>query len=347
MSVAVAGATDSASHCGETLSASCLQLLTRLGIGDEFRCEHHLPLQGVRSAWGSNEVDEHSSLFNPYGESVILDRMRLGLRMERLFRNEGGVVIEGRIQDVRVERGEHLVTLRTRQDCQQIRAKALIDATGIAARVARRLGAQRIIQTRQVALGWCIEAPPGTSDLPTTAIIEGVESGWLFAVPVQRSRAAVWFVCDPVLATQGDGLKRALRESREVSRWLNCFDLVPTGEPAVRNASVGRLDRVAGDGWVAVGDAALSLDPLSSSGITLAILSGMHGARAIAASVAGNDDRLAEYVQTLQDAAKHHAKLRQQFYRAERRWPNADFWMNRQGLARSTSEDRHDSRRWY
>jgi flavin-dependent dehydrogenase len=339
LSVAVAGLIDATPRWGETLSASCLPLLSRLGIGDELRSAHHLSLDGVRSAWGFSTADDRSSLFHPYGESVILDRARFDHRLARLFQDEGGVVIDGRMLSVRLDGAQHVVMLRGRQGDQQIKARALVDATGMAAHVARRLGARRITQTRQVALGFCFEAPPGSDDLPTTAIVEGIESGWLFAVPVQMSRAVVWLVCDPALAAQDDAPNRALRASKEVSRWLRSFQLRPTGNPALRNASVGKLDRVAGDGWVAVGDAALSLDPLSSSGVTLAMLSGLHGGMAIAARVANNVDRLSAYARILQDVAEHHGELRQRFYRADRRWPRANFWTHRQNLGRFTLED--------
>ncbi|ALP68647.1 hypothetical protein AN416_38800 (plasmid) [Paraburkholderia caribensis] len=329
-------------RCGETLSASCLPLLSKLGIGDELHSAHHLSLDGVRSAWGSSAAREHSSMFHPYGKSVILDRARFDRRLETLFHDEGGVVVEGRIQNVRLDGAEHIVTLRGRQGGAQLKARALVDATGIAAHVARRLGARRITQTRQVALGFCFDAPSKSEALPMTAIVEAIEWGWLFAVPVQLRRAVVWLICDPALVAQQNVHNRALRASKEISRWLGCFHLRQAGNPTLRNASVGKLDQVTGDAWVAVGDAALSLDPLSSSGVTFAMLSGSHGGMAIASRVANNAYDLSTYARILEDAAEHHGKLREQFYHIERRWPGADFWNLRQDFAGCTAADNEE-----
>ncbi|RZF30008.1 NAD(P)/FAD-dependent oxidoreductase [Paraburkholderia sp. UYCP14C] len=342
LSVAVAGLADAVPRWGETLSASCHPLLCRLGIGDELRSEHHLSLRGVRSAWGMGAAQERSSIFHPYGESAILDRARFDRRLESVFQSDGGIVMEGRMQSVRFDGALHVLTLRDGQCGKQLKAKGIIDATGIAAHVARRLGARRITQTRQVAIGCCFEAPPGITDHPTTAIVEGVELGWLFAVPVPMGGVAVWLVCDPAQAAQDGAMKRALRASQEVSRWLRSLQLQLRSKLVLRNASVGKLDRVTGAGWIAVGDAALSLDPMSSSGVTLAMLSGLHGGAAIAAWLSGDSDQLAGYAQTLQNAAEHHVELRQRLYRAERRWPRADFWMPRQNLG-FTAEDDYDS----
>jgi hypothetical protein len=88
---------------------------------------------------------------------------------------------------------------------------------------------------------------------------------------------------------------------------------------------------VVGPGWVAVGDAAGSHDPLSASGIVRALDSGIHAARAIHATlVQHRDDALVEY------ETRHHATYAQyltthaRYYQMEQRWPDAPYWRRRQ-----------------
>lgn len=329
LSVAAAGSIDRSPRWGETLSASCLPLLSKLGIADELRSAKHLSQTAVRSRWGLSETDERSSMFYPYGENVILDRASFERRLENKLKDEGGIVIEGRLHNVtRTSKGELAVTLQSPSGIQNYRARALVDATGIGAHVARRLGGMRVTNIRQVAIGACFEAPPGT-DLLATAVIESVPGGWLFAVPVATGRAVIWLVCDPAAAAGNDAHRSALGASQEVAQWLAKLKLRPSGEQVRRNASVGNLARAVGDGWLAVGDAAISLDPLSSSGLTLAMLSGLHGGSAIACSLLGHPDQTATYARLILDAAERHAALCQDLYRAEQRWPAADFWVSR------------------
>ena len=53
-------------------------------------------------------------------------------------------------------------------------------------------------------------------------------------------------------------------------------------------AETSRLDRIAGEGWLALGDAAAAYDPLSSNGIGSAMGSGFYAGHAIADTLAGN-----------------------------------------------------------
>ena len=59
--------------------------------------------------------------------------------------------------------------------------------------------------------------------------------------------------------------------------------------PRVLPAETSRLDRIAGPGWLALGDAAAAYDPLSSYGIGSAMGSGFYAGQAIADSLAGRD----------------------------------------------------------
>jgi flavin-dependent dehydrogenase len=342
-SVAVVGVADVAPRWGETLPAPCLPLLLRLGVADQLRNGEHVPEHGLRSVWGRGEAQERAGLFNAYGASVILDRGRFVQRLEDAFQGEGGYLIEGRAGEIRRTDGSYAVSLAGHPNGRCLSARALVDATGIKAQVSRRFGARRAIWARQVAFGACYTAPPG-GFVPRTAFVEAVEQGWLYAAPLAADRAVVWFVSDADLLFRGgsggwESMTRQVRGSLEIARWLREWRLRETGERCVRNASVSGLDRAGGDGWVAVGDAALSLDPLSSSGVMLALLSGLHGGTAVATWLSGNSDAMASYIHMLVEAAKHHLEQRGRFHRAEGRWPEAAFWRRRRGLVSVKTHD--------
>ena len=83
-----------------------------------------------------------------------------------------------------------------------------------------------------------------------------------------------------------------------------------------------RVETLAGDGWVAVGDAAGFLDPLFSTGAHLAIGGGDRAAAAIDAALAANDvskERFAEYAATLRSAGDLFLGAVQSFYRGDLR----------------------------
>ena len=97
--------------------------------------------------------------------------------------------------------------------------------------------------------------------------------------------------------------------------------------PRIAPANTSRLNAVAGPGWLAVGDAAVSFDPLSSQGIMSALEAAFAAAEAIAA---GGDAPLARYAATVTGRYRNYLVERAQYYGAERRWPDSQFWQRRQ-----------------
>jgi flavin-dependent dehydrogenase len=100
-------------------------------------------------------------------------------------------------------------------------------------------------------------------------------------------------------------------------------------ELSVRPAESAALDRVHGAGWLAVGDAACSFDPLSSLGITHALRSGGWAASAIDDALRGASDALHLYGAKIDDGLREFERLKQAYYAAERRWTRNKFWARR------------------
>jgi len=97
----------------------------------------------------------------------------------------------------------------------------------------------------------------------------------------------------------------------------------------VASACSQRLDPIAGDGWIAVGDAASAFDPLSSMGIMKALRSAVDAAAAILRHLAGERDAFAGYAQTIAADYTRYLDTRTRYYAMEQRWPDAPFWQRR------------------
>ena len=92
----------------------------------------------------------------------------------------------------------------------------------------------------------------------------------------------------------------------------------------------------AGPGWLAVGDAALSFDPLSSQGLLNALFTGLAAAVAAEAHLEGDADAMPGHARALagiQAAYERHLGL---YYAQEDRWPDRPFWQRRRAT-RSTA----------
>jgi flavin-dependent dehydrogenase len=139
----------------------------------------------------------------------------------------------------------------------------LADATGRTACVARKLGATRIAFDTLTAT--TIALPPRGDR--QQYLIEAAEAGWWYcACHPKLGRVGTYFTDNDLRTPFAD----ALRKSKLARPFL---DDMPPLRPRVLAAGTALLQPVAGPGWFAVGDAAWSCDPLSSSGIANALRS--------------------------------------------------------------------------
>jgi flavin-dependent dehydrogenase len=101
-------------------------------------------------------------------------------------------------------------------------------------------------------------------------------------------------------------------------------------------ASSTRLQQPAGEHWVALGDAAISFDPLSSQGMFNAMATALQLTDLI--SEAGGISTLSAtqmqqlhttYTQQINQIWEHYLKHKKTYYSQERRWSDAEFWKRR------------------
>src|SRR5262249_18484069 len=97
----------------------------------------------------------------------------------------------------------------------------------------------------------------------------------------------------------------------------------------VRSARSQRTEPACGDGWVAVGDAAMAFDPMASQGIAKAPAHARPRAAGIAAYLAGDASILHGFAHELDQEYSAYRAKRAAYYRGETRWPDAVFWRRR------------------
>ena len=156
----------------------------------------------------------------------------------------------------------------------------IADATGRVAAIGRRLGARRIAFDRLTAT--TVTYP--SCGRPTQHLVEAAENGWWFCANHPALGTVGTYFTDNDLRTDFDD---ALRQSRCAKAFLPAHQ---SGRPNILAAGTTMLCPVAGEGWFAVGDAAWSCDPLSSSGISNAFCSASWALEGIA----NYADRVAE-----------------------------------------------------
>ena len=323
---------------GETLPPQTRLVLDRLGLWDNFAGEGHEACPGSCSAWGSDTLGYNDFLLDPYGRGWHLDRPRFNGFMRHSASLCGVAIHSGaRVDHYQFDR--HMFQLHVPDQvglASTLTARYVVDATGIRASFARRLGARRVVFDRLTFVCGFFDAYPGASASQLT-MIEAVEDGWWYATSLPGRRVALSFATEPDtvreqrLSVEERWFARVLR-TRYIAPRLNECRLV-RGSLVIRAAPSFLLDRVAGERWLAVGDAAAAYDPLSSQGLYRALASGLEAAGVIAAAAASEAEIAASYASTIAKEFEEYQTDRSHLYGLERRWAASPFWMRRHASA--------------
>ncbi|HEX3578341.1 MAG TPA: tryptophan 7-halogenase [Thermoanaerobaculia bacterium] len=294
---------DSGDKPGESLPSSARPLLQALGISPD----DHLPSAGNRSVWGGDGTDDMPSIFSPYGNGWHLDRRRfervLAARAvaagatRRCGTRVASVARNGRTWNLQLNDG-------TAVDCA-----FLIDATGRASWLSRRLGARRVHDDRLIAMVGFFDG--GQCD--ATTLVEAAADGWWYSAPLPDSRLAVMLVSD---------MPRPWAPAPLTRTRIDEGDYRIVTPPRRVDAGSARLDRGCGDGWLAIGDAAMSFDPISSHGLLTALSTGL----------AAGETSIEDYESFLDTTWRAYARMRNACYASENRWADAPFWRRRRNV---------------
>jgi flavin-dependent dehydrogenase len=311
-------------HLGETLAPSIRNILTELGVWDRFQQDGHAPSCGVYSAWGSDKLYANDFVFHPYGVGWHIDRTCFDSMLADAAQKAGAVFYpNARLVDHRVTEAGWDVEVQDKHGRVRLSAKVLVDATGRAASIARRMGATQIALDRLIGVARFYSFAPRERTPDSFTLLEAVPQGWWYSAFLPGNRLVVVFFTDPDLRHNVEPAPHTQ------ARIAKC---APPSEPMVCAAHGSCLDRAAGGGWLAVGDAVSAWDPLSSQGIAKALQSGVAAANSIVEYLSGDKATLARYVEEAQAQFERYLNTYRHYYRREMRWPEAPFWRRRHGL---------------
>ena len=323
---------------GETLPPIAQLPLTNLGVRDLLVDGGHMPVPGATSAWGQAELYEEDFIFNAYGHGWHLDRRCFDARLAATAEDAGARVYRGaRMKScAATTSGDWAIEFQRGDASEALHASFLVDATGRAASFARRQGTQRIDYDRLVgvvefSIG---QRPAGSCDSRT--LVEAGPCGWWYSAHLPSGRFVVAYMTDADLFPRGtahvrEHWNRHLHQAPH-TRTRVALHGVGAGLNIV-SASSSILDRVSGERWLAVGDAALTYDPLSSFGICRALKRVSKRRPRYRALACEYDGCVATFAQSAQRDFQEYLATRAMQYGREQRWPSSSFWQRRQPAA--------------
>ena len=257
---------------GESLGPALQPLIKDLGVWQEFLDLKPLPSYGTRSVWGAAVAEEQSHLMTPYLCGWHVDRLAFD-RMLAASAVCAGAELRRGTQVLRCTfdgNGSAMLTLGSEESCEELRADFVIDASGRGSTIGRRLGARTVIFDRLVGVAAQFENARAAASCYT--LVETTRDGWWYSAPAALDTSITMLMTDGDLASKQrakefPSWRAALNRATLTSASIDGCD-VKWG-PRLFSAVSQRLVRDRGDRrrWLAAGDAALAVDPVSGSGV--------------------------------------------------------------------------------
>ncbi|MFY9579049.1 MAG: FAD-dependent monooxygenase [Gaiellaceae bacterium] len=316
---------------GESLPPQARTTLAELGVVERLLELEPATSFGIRACWGQSDPYAIDFILDASGTGCQVERPRFDAMLASAAADAGAALVTGaRLFALEVEGCCWHAGVETAGQRRVFRARALVDATGRSAVVARRLGVRRRSFDRLIGLVGLVDRPESAA-VDSNLLLEAVEDGWWYSAPLPRSRMTVAFMTDADLISSracasASAFTARLRQAPYTTERVQEFRL---RDLRVRSAATARLDEPSGAGWLAVGDAAEAHDPLAGIGLTKAIDSGRRGARALAAALDGDAEAKTRYAADTAASFRRYLRQRAEQYARERRWATSPFWRRR------------------
>jgi len=253
----------------ESLTPGAWKILDALGLGTALAHAHCLPSHAATVSWGGREVNRagHAEI------TFLIDRARFDACLMDAARRRGVRLLTPAVasQPQKIG-GTWLLPVTTSQTTVSLCAAHVIDASG-----RKALTGSRRRRLSPATLALCARwrgqpAPPGMTTIEATA------ESWLWSASLaDGAHYAAVFVDPRSLRAAGVEPTAAFLEAvgGSSSRWEGAL----ASSVTACDASPIRIARAPGfEDIIAAGEAALSLDPLSSQGIQRALVDGQQSA---------------------------------------------------------------------
>jgi len=290
-------------HIGESLIPETYWVLKRLNMLPKMQASHFVKKYSVQFVNASGKLSAPFYFWDnkPHecSQTWQVARSEFDQMMLDNAREHGVVVHEGvRVLDVLFENERAVgVTIRDEDGSRRdVRAKVVVDASGQAGLIQNRLRLRvwdPVLNKGAIWTYWEGAYRDSGRDEGATMVLQTANrNGWFWYIPLHNDIVSVGVVAPfdylfknrgPYEQTYEEEVDRCAAVKQRVSSGRRV-----TGYFATKDYSY-RATRVAGDGWVMIGDAWGFLDPLYSSGVLLALKSGEFAADAIVEGLKAGD----------------------------------------------------------
>ncbi|OMH27112.1 NAD(P)/FAD-dependent oxidoreductase [Motiliproteus sp. MSK22-1] len=317
---------------GESLPGAASVLLQELGLLERFLSASHRVRGSALSIWDQETPIWQDALRDPSGPGWLLDRRAFD---QLLYEGaiEAGVTIHTGCRQTEITRLNNGWQVHLSPEETTHKAPVLIDASGRSSAIARALGLKRLADDNLLCLYTFLKCRREDKDATLRTCAD--EHGWWYTVQIPQGKR--------VLAYHLDSTDPLWRQLRYPEHFLDYAKRLPFIADIIQEqssealklhpAGTAMLDisnlSQAGKGFLAIGDALITFDPISSQGMFHALATAASAAKAIKAGFPENKKALESFQAEMLNVCQRYLKHLHITYSGPERFSHHPFWSNR------------------
>jgi FADH2 O2-dependent halogenase len=291
-------------HVGESMVPSTTRIYKELGFLPVLEREGFVHKYGA--CWHDTAGKEAEIWFNEFPQDGVDqeytyhgDRGKLDMLLLKHAQSFGSQIIEGvTVKQVLFDERDYACGVRVRVADQEINlpARMVVDASGRGTVLGRQLNLKKKdpIFNQYAVHAWFEGVQRGRSEIADFIHVYflPVERGWAWQIPISKTVTSIGIVAEKEVfvqskrdlegyfnhyVAQNAGLKQALSNARRIN------DFKSEGDYSYS------MEKFVGNGYMLIGDASRFVDPIFSSGVSIALYSAKYGSELIQRAFASGD----------------------------------------------------------
>ena len=330
---------------GESLPGAARILLDKLGLWQAFNKDNHHLRGAAVATWDSAMPMWQDGLRDPQGPGWHLDRRAFERMLLNGARELGAELAWGQALHSAVSSGSQwqVKCFDHNNERHSYCAPILVDATGRGAHVARKLGMTKSKDDTLLCAHTFLPSPANDDD--AIMRIAADQQGWWYTVKTPLNLRVLAYHLDAK-----DPMRKALLTGRQLYAMAMEQPLLAavfkkyyaytnsqeaTAPLFYRPAGTSLMDinalKASAPGFLAVGDALMTFDPISSQGLFHALATAESAVSVLAATNAvACENARNQYCTEMQAVSQRYLSHLQATYQGPKRFAQNTFWRNRQ-----------------
>lgn len=322
---------------GESLSPGVRAIFAYLGAAELLEDAHYLHDIPARIAWGGGEPILLEA--GQRGAGLMVDRARMDAQLLALAVGKGLRVFQpARMVALSFQNGWYELKIQSEAGDFRIISRVVLDArgrNGAHSRERMELAPASVALWTHVPASAMRNAARPNAARPNAARIETVDEGWIWGAPVAGNQYRIMAFTDSDSIKGGERV-RIVQQMLSQSRLFGSV-VISNPEVGVKTCVVNAYvhTRPWDEQFIRIGEAAFTLDPLSSTGVEVAMRFSLQTAIAVHTMLSDGNPAVARafYESKLADAVASHCRWTSDYYAQSGKLETpSSFWAKRRNF---------------